>query len=99
MTAPTDPFRGWWPLRLAEPVWGQGFAHPLFDDVFRIASMTKSFTASAVLLLRDRGLLRLDDEDPGNPMIYRLAADELEELPFELCTLAWFVANVYRDMS
>ena len=32
------------------------------DDVFRIASMTKSFTASAVLLLRDRGRLRLDDE-------------------------------------
>jgi len=32
------------------------------DDVFRIASMTKSFTAAAVLLLRDRGLLRLDDE-------------------------------------
>jgi CubicO group peptidase (beta-lactamase class C family) len=32
------------------------------DDVFRIASMTKSFTASAVLLLRDRGMLRLDDE-------------------------------------
>ncbi len=31
------------------------------DDVFRIASMTKSFTASAVLLLRDRGALRLDD--------------------------------------
>lgn len=31
------------------------------DTVFRIASMTKSFTASAVLLLRDRGALRLDD--------------------------------------
>ena len=31
------------------------------DDVFRIASMTKSFTASAILLLRDRGALRLDD--------------------------------------
>ena len=31
------------------------------DDVFRIASMTKSFTAAAVLLLRDRGVLRLDD--------------------------------------
>ena len=30
-------------------------------DVLRIASMTKSFTASAVLLLRDRGALRLDD--------------------------------------
>src|SRR6266700_2880719 len=33
------------------------------DDgtVFRIASMTKSFTASAILTLRDDGLLKLDD--------------------------------------
>src|SRR6188472_3051117 len=31
------------------------------DSVFRIASMTKSFTASAVLLLRDEGALRLDE--------------------------------------
>ena len=31
------------------------------DSVFRIASMTKSFTAAAVLLLRDSGRLRLDD--------------------------------------
>ena len=36
---------------------------PVPDDgtVFRIASMTKSFTASAVLALRDDGKLRLDD--------------------------------------
>ncbi len=36
---------------------------PAPDDgtVFRIASMTKSFTASAVLALRDGGALRLDD--------------------------------------
>jgi serine-type D-Ala-D-Ala carboxypeptidase/endopeptidase len=31
------------------------------QTVFRIASMTKSFTAAAVLLLRDEGTLRLDD--------------------------------------
>lgn len=31
------------------------------DSVFRIASMTKSFTAAAILLLRDAGRLRLDD--------------------------------------
>ena len=31
------------------------------DTVFRIASMTKSFTAMCVLMLRDEGLLRLDD--------------------------------------
>jgi CubicO group peptidase (beta-lactamase class C family) len=34
---------------------------PGADTVFRIASMTKSFTALAVLLLRDEGALRLDD--------------------------------------
>ena len=35
-------------------------APPTTESVLRIASMTKSFTAAAVLLLRDRGLLHLD---------------------------------------
>ncbi len=34
---------------------------PDADTAFRIASMTKSFTAATVLLLRDEGRLRLDD--------------------------------------
>ena len=34
---------------------------PTERTVFRIASMTKSFTAASILILRDRGLLRLDD--------------------------------------
>jgi CubicO group peptidase (beta-lactamase class C family) len=34
---------------------------PDADAVFRIASMTKSFTAATVLLLRDEGRVRLDD--------------------------------------
>ena len=34
---------------------------PDADTVFRIASMTKSFTATTVLVLRDEGRLRLDD--------------------------------------
>jgi CubicO group peptidase (beta-lactamase class C family) len=38
-----------------------GGPRPDADTVFRIASMTKSFTASAVLALRDDGALRLDD--------------------------------------
>jgi CubicO group peptidase (beta-lactamase class C family) len=37
-------------------------AAPTTASVFRIASMTKSFTAATVLLLRDEGRLRLDDE-------------------------------------
>ncbi len=35
---------------------------PDADSRFRIASMTKSFTAATVLSLRDEGVLRLDDE-------------------------------------
>jgi CubicO group peptidase (beta-lactamase class C family) len=38
-----------------------GGTAPTPDTVFRIASMTKSFTAAAVLLLRDEGHLHLDD--------------------------------------
>jgi CubicO group peptidase (beta-lactamase class C family) len=36
--------------------------HPTTESVYRIASMTKSFTAATVLSLRDEGLLSLDDE-------------------------------------
>src|SRR4029079_2572850 len=36
-------------------------ALPDADSIFRIASMTKSFTAAAVVVLRDEGRLRLDD--------------------------------------
>ena len=38
-----------------------GAGPPDADTVFRIASMSKSFTASAILLLRDAGTLALDD--------------------------------------
>ena len=41
------------------------------NTVFRIASMTKSFTAAAVLALRDEGALRLDD--PAEAYVPELA--------------------------
>jgi CubicO group peptidase (beta-lactamase class C family) len=47
--------RGLGTLRVGED------ARPTPSSVFRIASMTKSFTAATVLLLRDEGRLRLDD--------------------------------------
>ena len=36
-------------------------ATPRADSIFRIASMSKSFVAATVLLLRDEGVLQLDD--------------------------------------
>ena len=39
-----------------------GRGEPGPDTRYRIASMTKSFTAAAILRLRDHGALRLDDE-------------------------------------
>src|ERR1700678_2942168 len=39
-----------------------GGERPDADTVFRIASMSKSFTAAAILLLRDEGGLALDDK-------------------------------------
>jgi CubicO group peptidase (beta-lactamase class C family) len=45
-------------VRAVEGSW----AVPDADTVFRIASMTKSFTAAAILRLRDEGGLALDDE-------------------------------------
>jgi len=47
--------RGLGTLRVGED------ATPTAESVFRIASMTKSFTAATVLSLRDEGRLRLDD--------------------------------------
>ena len=50
---------------------GAGRPAPDADTVFRIASMSKSFTASAILLLRDEGRLALDD--PAEKYVPELA--------------------------
>ena len=49
---------------------------PNLDTVFRIASMTRSFTAAAVPFLRDQGRLRLDD--PVATHVPELAGIRLE---------------------
>ena len=50
-------------------VWARGFGHADLDNRvaatadtrYRIASVTKPFTATAILILRDAGRLQLDD--------------------------------------
>ena len=48
-------------LAVAGAVAAEPDVMPTEHTVFRIASMTKSFTAASILILRDRGLLKLDD--------------------------------------
>ena len=51
-----------------------GGPRPDAKTVFRIASMSKSFTATAILALRDEGELRLDDPARNTFRSWRLAA-------------------------
>ena len=67
------------------------------DTVFRIASMTKSFTAAALLLLRDRGALRLDDRlDEHLPWTSSLRA-AANGHPIELRDLLTMTAGLPTD--
>jgi CubicO group peptidase (beta-lactamase class C family) len=57
------------------------------QTVFRIASMTKSFTAAGILLLRDEGALRLDD--PAEAYVPELAG---------LCPIAGSIPVTIRQL-
>jgi CubicO group peptidase (beta-lactamase class C family) len=70
---------------------------PDADTVFRIASMTKSVTASAMLLLRDRGALRLDDRlDEHLPWASSLRS-AVDGHPIELRDLLTMTAGFPTD--
>src|SRR5262252_6170798 len=68
-------YRGWPGLSIAvvherDVVWSRGFGWAdvagkvaaTAETLYRVASITKTFTATAILQLRDAGKLRLDDE-------------------------------------
>ncbi len=65
---------------------------------FRIASMTKSFTAAAVLLLRDEGSLRLDDPVVGYvPELSPLAYPSTDSPPLTVRSLLTMSSGLVED--
>ena len=71
---------------------------PTADSVFRIASMTKSFTAAALLALRDEGLLRLDDPAASYvPVLAALRGPTSDSRPITLRDLATMSAGFPTD--
>ena len=58
---------------------------PHTKSIFRIASMTKSFTGAAILLLRDEGLLNLDD--PVTNYLPEMSAVQLPTADSPMLTL------------
>jgi len=74
------------------------WAVPDADTVFRIASMTKSFTAAAVLLLRDEGALGLDDEAVGYvPALAGVRLPTADAAPLTIRTLLTMAAGFPTD--
>lgn len=72
---------------------------PRADTAFRIASCTKSFTAAAVLILRDRGLLDLDSEVSAHLPYLRLtgAGEDMPSGPLTLRMLLTMSGGLPTD--
>lgn len=84
--------RGLGTLRVGED------APPDADSVFRIASMTKSFTAATILSLRDEGRLRLDDPVALHlPELASLRGPTLDSPPISLRHLLTMTAGFPTD--
>jgi CubicO group peptidase (beta-lactamase class C family) len=71
---------------------------PDADSVYRIASMTKSFTASAIMLLRDEGRLRLDDPAADYvPQLARWSGPTADAAPVTIRRLLTMSAGLPTD--
>jgi CubicO group peptidase (beta-lactamase class C family) len=71
---------------------------PDAETVFRIASMTKSFTATLVLMLRDRGALSLDDPAVGHvPVLSGVALPSADSPPITIRHLLTMTAGFSTD--
>jgi CubicO group peptidase (beta-lactamase class C family) len=86
-------------------VWAAGFGHAALepsrpatpDTLYRIASITKLFTSTAILQLRDAGKLRLDDPLVEHLPWFRIGAAGAEAPPVTLRHLLTHTAGLPRE--
>src|SRR5207253_2171066 len=77
---------------------GDGAGPPDARTLFRIASMTKSFTAAAVLRLRDAGQLHLDDRAAAHvPAAARLRLPTSDSPPITVRHLLTMSSGLATD--
>ena len=72
-------------------------ARPTAQTVYRIASMTKSFTAAAILLLRDAGALALDDPIVAHAPELKGAASTQDAGPIRIRHLLTMSSGMAND--
>lgn len=90
-----------------EPVWMRGFGFadlerklPMHTSaVFRMASITKTFTATAVLMLRDQGALRLDDPVVQYLPWFRIQSDYTDEPAITIRQLLLHTSGLPREAA
>ena len=90
-----------------ELVWAAGFGHAALeparpatpDTLYRIASITKLFTSTALLQLRDAGKLRLDDPLVEHLPWFRIGGAGAEVPPVTLRHLLTHTAGLPREAA
>jgi CubicO group peptidase (beta-lactamase class C family) len=86
-------------------VWARGFGHADVDrrepatpdTLYRIASVTKLFTSTAILKLRDAGKLRLDDPLGGHLPWFCIGRSEKDAAPITIRHLLTHTAGLPRE--
>ena len=90
-----------------ETLWMRGFGFADMErklpmqtsTVFRMASITKTFTATAVLMLRDQGALRLDDPVRDYLPWFRIQSDYPDEPAITIRQLLLHTSGLPREAA
>ena len=105
-------YRGWPGLSIGllhdqELIWARGFGHASLvrsepatpETLYRIASITKLFTSTAIMQLRDAGKLRLDDPLTQHLPWFTIGQDYPDAPPITLQHLLTHTAGLPRELG